>query len=116
MLGLPYRVQGIHFKLSFIPTHSFFCAMTPFLSAHTHTHTQVLHESALSGVFDLAFFVDLLRHLQKYNVVDVANYLNESVCKPACCVYLHCIAFGFFSPPLTCQLLRGLSYCVIEST
>lgn len=42
--------------------------------------------------------------------------LDESVCKPARCAYLHCIALGSFLPPLTCQLLRGLSYCVIKST
>lgn len=60
-------------------------------------------------------FVDLLHYLWKYNVLDVANYLYESVCKPACCVYLHWIGFGLLFP-LTCQLLQGLSYCVIEST
>lgn len=49
------------------------------------------------GVLDLTFCGPAPSSFR--NVVDVANYLNESVCKPACCVYLHCIAFGFFSPP-----------------
>lgn len=31
-------------------------------------------------------------------------------------MYLHCKASGFLSPHDSCQLLRGLSYCVIEST